>query len=258
MNLKHTLLIASVIALSACASKVRLDDLPNVNSGAGSTLSRGTNNAFPLGSAPSGMNDASLSGSNAGGFNGAGNSGGGNASSMGVGGVGGVGGTGGAAGVSVAGGAGGVGSMGSAGNSGVGAGGSGSSGMGAGVATVQAGSDGAQINAGLLSKRSVYFDYDSFLIREEARSVLQAHAKLIAGKRGVKIALEGHTDERGGGEYNLALGQKRANAVLEALQLMGVLSTQMEAVSFGKEKPKSLGSDEAGYAENRRVDIQYR
>ena len=111
--------------------------------------------------------------------------------------------------------------------------------------------------AGLLAKRSVYFDYDSYEIRDEYKAILQAHAKNLNSKRVVKVALEGHTDERGGAEYNLALGQKRANAVVQVLQTLGVSATQMEAVSFGKEKPKATGANEAGYAENRRVDIQY-
>ena len=127
------------------------------------------------------------------------------------------------------------------------------------ISTVDAGTNNVtQPDAGMLAKRSIYFDYDSFAIRDDAKAILQAHAKNLSNKRSSKIALEGHTDERGGGEYNLALGQKRANAVQEALQLLGVLPSQMEAVSFGKEKPKSTGASEEGYAENRRADIQYK
>jgi peptidoglycan-associated lipoprotein len=127
------------------------------------------------------------------------------------------------------------------------------------IPTVDASTDNkVQPDLGMLAKRSIYFDYDSFGIRDDARPILQAHAKHLSNNRNTKIALEGNTDERGGSEYNLALGQKRANAVQEALQLMGVYATQMEAVSFGKEKPKATGSDEAGYAENRRTDIQYK
>jgi peptidoglycan-associated lipoprotein len=113
-------------------------------------------------------------------------------------------------------------------------------------------------NAALLSKRSVYFDYDSFEVREEFKAILQAHARQLSANRGTSVALEGHTDERGGAEYNLALGQKRANAVQQTLRALGVSASQIEAVSYGKEKPKSMGTSEAGFAENRRVDIQYK
>ena len=115
-----------------------------------------------------------------------------------------------------------------------------------------------QPDSAALAKRSVYFDYDSFVIRDEAKPVLEAHAKNINNNRATKVALEGHTDERGGREYNLALGQKRANAVVQALSVLGVSAAQMEPVSFGKEKPKAQGSSETDYAENRRVDITYR
>jgi peptidoglycan-associated lipoprotein len=87
--------------------------------------------------------------------------------------------------------------------------------------------------------------------------VVEAHAKYLAANKGRKILIQGNTDERGGREYNLALGQKRAEAVRKALSLLSVPESQMEAVSLGKEKPKATGSDEASWAENRRSDIVY-
>ena len=109
----------------------------------------------------------------------------------------------------------------------------------------------------VLAKRSVYFDYDSYIVKEEFKSLIEAHAKYIAASSGRKIIIQGNTDERGGSEYNLALGQKRAEAVRRALSLLGVTDSQMEAVSLGKEKPKAVGSNEAAWAENRRADIIY-
>lgn len=106
--------------------------------------------------------------------------------------------------------------------------------------------------------RLVYFDYDSFDLKPESQSVIEAHAKFLRANAQRKVSLEGHTDERGGREYNLALGQKRAEAVRRALSLLGVADAQMEAVSFGKEKPAATGSDEAAWAQNRRVEIVYR
>src|SRR5450830_276606 len=110
---------------------------------------------------------------------------------------------------------------------------------------------------GVLSKRSIYFDYDSYTVKEEFRSVVEAHAKYLNSHKDRKVIIQGNTDDRGGTEYNLALGQKRAEAVRKALVLLGVSDAQVEAVSFGKEKPKALGSDEAAWAENRRADIAY-
>jgi peptidoglycan-associated lipoprotein len=106
--------------------------------------------------------------------------------------------------------------------------------------------------------RIVYFDLDSFVIKPEFQSIIEAHARFIKADKGRKVAIEGHTDERGGREYNLALGQKRAEAVRSALGLLGVVDSQLEAVSFGKEKPAVLGSDEAAMAKNRRAEISYR
>jgi len=110
---------------------------------------------------------------------------------------------------------------------------------------------------GILAKRSVYFDYDSFIVKDEFRPVIEAHAKYLISHKNRHIVIQGNTDERGGREYNLALGQKRAEAVRKALSLLGVPDSQMEAVSLGKEKPKATSSDEAAWAENRRADIVY-
>jgi len=104
----------------------------------------------------------------------------------------------------------------------------------------------------------VYFDYDSFVIKPEFQSIIETHARFIKAGKTRKVVIEGHTDERGGREYNLALGQKRAEAVRNALGLLGVADGQVEAVSFGKEKPAVTGSDEAAMAKNRRAEISYR
>ena len=104
----------------------------------------------------------------------------------------------------------------------------------------------------------VYFDYDSFALKPEARAVLERNAAHLQANKQFKVQLEGHTDERGGREYNLALGQKRAEAVRRALSLQGVSDAQLEAVSFGKEKPAAQGSDEETFAKNRRAEISYR
>ncbi len=111
--------------------------------------------------------------------------------------------------------------------------------------------------ANILSKRSVYFDFDSFSIKEDFKSVVEAHGKFLAGNPERKVIIQGNTDERGGSEYNLALGQKRAEAVRRALSLAGARDSQMEAVSFGKEKPKASGNSEEAWAQNRRADIVY-
>ncbi len=136
------------------------------------------------------------------------------------------------------------------------AGGSTSGAAGGGVAGVEvAGADKAQPSA---LQRVVYFDFDSFEIRPEFASVLEANARYLAADASRRLALEGHTDERGGREYNLALGQKRAEAVRRAMGLLGVRDSQMEAVSFGEEKPAMTGLDEAAFAKNRRVELTYR
>jgi peptidoglycan-associated lipoprotein len=102
----------------------------------------------------------------------------------------------------------------------------------------------------------VYFDYDSFVLKPEYQNVVETQARYLRADARRKATLEGHTDERGGREYNLALGQRRAEAVGKALTLLGVGSAQVEAVSFGKEKPAALGHDEAAMALNRRVEVK--
>jgi peptidoglycan-associated lipoprotein len=126
-----------------------------------------------------------------------------------------------------------------------------------GVATVDLSKQGgAAAASGPLSQRTVYFDFDSFVVKDEYRPMLEAHAKVLSANRSKRMALEGHTDERGGREYNLALGQKRAEAVLRTMVLLGVQDGQLEAVSFGEEKPALQGSDEAAWAKNRRVELR--
>jgi peptidoglycan-associated lipoprotein len=107
------------------------------------------------------------------------------------------------------------------------------------------------------ANRSVYFDFDSYTVKDEFANVIQSNSKYLASKKGQKVTIQGNTDERGTSEYNLALGQKRAEAVRKALAATGVSDGQMEAVSFGKEKPKAQGHDEAAWAQNRRADIVY-
>jgi peptidoglycan-associated lipoprotein len=109
----------------------------------------------------------------------------------------------------------------------------------------------------VLAKRSIFFDVDSYVVKDEFNAVIDAHGKYLASRPDRKVLIQGNTDERGGSEYNLALGQKRADAVRRALALKGVPDSQMEAVSFGKEKPKAMGSNEEAWKENRRADIAY-
>jgi peptidoglycan-associated lipoprotein len=110
----------------------------------------------------------------------------------------------------------------------------------------------------ILSKRSVFFDYDSNAVKDEFRPVVQAHSKyMTADKRDAKIRIEGNCDERGSREYNLALGQRRAEAVKKVMTVLGVQDGRIETVSFGEEKPQSQGHDEGAYAQNRRADIKY-
>ncbi|OZA27923.1 MAG: peptidoglycan-associated lipoprotein [Hydrogenophilales bacterium 17-64-11] len=108
-----------------------------------------------------------------------------------------------------------------------------------------------------LSTRSIFFDYDSFVVKDEYRPVLEAHAGYLLSKRDARVILQGNADERGSREYNLALGQKRAEAVRKALAVLGVGEAQLEAVSFGEEKPRNEASTEEAYAENRRTDVVY-
>jgi len=104
----------------------------------------------------------------------------------------------------------------------------------------------------------VLFDYDSYVVKADFQSTIDAHAQFLKANPRAKVSLEGHTDERGGREYNLALGQKRADAVRQSLSLLGVSESQIESVSFGKEKPAAQGADESAFAKNRRAEFFYR
>ncbi|MBA4215923.1 MAG: peptidoglycan-associated lipoprotein Pal [Proteobacteria bacterium] len=114
----------------------------------------------------------------------------------------------------------------------------------------------AQYNEQVKDKRVVYFDFDSDVVKEEFRPLVDLHAKRLNNNRKIALNLEGHTDERGGREYNLALGQRRAEAVAKSLTLLGVQAAQVEAVSFGKERPAVQGSTEEAWAKNRRVELK--
>jgi peptidoglycan-associated lipoprotein len=111
-------------------------------------------------------------------------------------------------------------------------------------------------NGGL--PRIVYFDFDSYVVTPAARNVIDANAKYLNTDRARRLMIEGHTDERGGREYNLALGQKRADAVVRSLALLGVPESQTEAVSYGKERPAANGNDESAWAKNRRAELKDR
>ncbi|PKO84781.1 MAG: peptidoglycan-associated lipoprotein [Betaproteobacteria bacterium HGW-Betaproteobacteria-11] len=108
-----------------------------------------------------------------------------------------------------------------------------------------------------LSKRSIYFDYDSFIVKDEFQSLLASHGKFLVANPTMKMLIQGNADERGSREYNLALGQKRAEAVKKALLLLGAREDQLEAVSLGKEKPVCTESTEECWAQNRRGDMLY-
>ncbi len=134
---------------------------------------------------------------------------------------------------------------------------------GTGVATVTApGATGTGIAAltdpnSILSKRSVYFDFDSFVIKPEAKPLIEAHARFLVQNPQMKMLIQGNTDERGSREYNLALGQKRADVVKQALMLLGAAEAQLESVSLGEEKPRCEDASESCFAENRRGDMLY-
>ena len=104
----------------------------------------------------------------------------------------------------------------------------------------------------------IYFDYDSFVVKAEFQSAIEGHAQFLKANPRAKVSLEGHTDERGGREYNLAVGQKRADAVRQSLSLLGVSAAQVESVSFGEEKPAAQGANESAFSQNRRTEFFYR
>jgi peptidoglycan-associated lipoprotein len=122
------------------------------------------------------------------------------------------------------------------------------------------GAAGASAAAALAAplQNTVYFDFDSFAIRDEFTAVIEGHARVLSRDNGKRMVIEGHTDERGGREYNLALGQKRAEAVVRSLVLLGVGERQLEAVSYGEERPAAQGSDESAWSRNRRAEIKDR
>ncbi|WP_322995474.1 peptidoglycan-associated lipoprotein Pal [Castellaniella sp.] len=109
----------------------------------------------------------------------------------------------------------------------------------------------------LAQQRSVYFDFNSYTVPEQYRSVVEMHSNYLSGHPQQNVRVEGNTDARGSTEYNLALGQRRSDAVTRMMRLLGVNANQIEAISYGKERPKALGTTEADYAENRRADIDY-
>lgn len=106
-------------------------------------------------------------------------------------------------------------------------------------------------------ERSVYFDFDEYALDSGDNALIETHGKYLAAHPALAIRVEGNTDERGSAEYNLALGQRRAQAVVSALKIYGVKETQLEAVSWGKERPRTGGGDEGAWAQNRRADLQY-
>lgn len=126
------------------------------------------------------------------------------------------------------------------------------------VAPVTTAGDALDAAGPTAAERIVYFDYDSTVIRPEFRTLLDAHARYLVRHTDRRLRVGGHSDERGGREYNLALGQERAEAVRRALQLLGVSAAQVEAVSFGEEKPVAEGHDEESWAKNRRAELAYR
>jgi len=139
-----------------------------------------------------------------------------------------------------------------------GAGGAGAGGAASGVAPVSVDPNAMTAAGPVGVARIVYFDFDSYTIKPEFQALIDGHARFLKANTQRRIAIEGHTDERGGREYNLALGQKRSEAVRRALTLLGVSDNQIEAVSFGKEKPAAPGTGEDVWAQNRRAEIVYR
>lgn len=110
----------------------------------------------------------------------------------------------------------------------------------------------------ILSRRSVYYDYDSYTVKSEYREIVIAHAHYLRDNPNAQMILQGNTDDRGSREYNLALGQRRADSVKNVMTLAGARDSQIESVSLGEEKPRALGNDESAWSQNRRTDIIYR
>ena len=109
----------------------------------------------------------------------------------------------------------------------------------------------------LSTGRSVYFDFDEYTVKPEFSTLVERHGKYLGGHPAVAVKVEGSTDERGGSEYNLALGQKRAEALVKALKIYGAKDAQLEAISWGEERPRAKEHDESAWAQNRRADVQY-
>lgn len=142
-----------------------------------------------------------------------------------------------------------------------GAGTGGAQGQGTGqssVTQVQAGASAADKAGPVGVAKVIYFDYDSYTVKPDYQSVIDQHARFLQSRPNARLVLEGNTDQRGSREYNLALGQKRAEAVRRSLGLLGVSDGQMEAISYGKEKPAVQGGSEDARAQNRRVELSYR
>ena len=135
--------------------------------------------------------------------------------------------------------------------------GAGTDGNGSGSATTGQIMDPFNPQSPLAQQNSVYFDFNSYTIPEQYRSVVEMHSTYLRGNGQQNVRIEGHADARGGSEYNLALGQRRSEAVARTMTLLGVNANQVEAISFGKERPRAQGNTEADYAENRRADIVY-
>ncbi len=110
----------------------------------------------------------------------------------------------------------------------------------------------------LLAKRTVYFDYDESVILDQDRAILEAHSQYLSQNPGAAVTLEGHTDERGTREYNLALGERRTISVRQFMSLLGAAGQQLRTVSYGEEQPAALGHNEEAWAQNRRVEVIYR
>jgi peptidoglycan-associated lipoprotein len=128
---------------------------------------------------------------------------------------------------------------------------------GSGVSGSSSSSNPLRDPSNILSKRSVYFDFDSYVVRDEFKPLVEAHARYLQSNRNARMTIQGNADERGSHEYNLALGQRRADAVKRMMTLIGATDGQVETVSFGKEKPRNSGHDEVAWAENRRDDMVY-
>jgi peptidoglycan-associated lipoprotein len=121
----------------------------------------------------------------------------------------------------------------------------------------QLGSSALKDPSNILSKRSIYYDFDKFEVKDEYRPMIEAHARYLRDNPGAKMLIQGNTDERGGREYNVGLGQRRSDGVKKMLILLGAKEAQIESVSLGEEKPKSQGNTEEAWSQNRRADILY-